>query len=117
MRNYNTDYLHGQDGIHCVEIVIPESFISAHDLYRTLSLYSLQNEPLADNPSGECHQSFHFMLYDWLRTLRLLLDDKRIQYTVIKRFSLADIHGDGKDTSSDTHLITSGAFMIYETAM
>lgn len=111
MRNYNAHYLHGKPGIQCVEVLIPGKFISANDLHRTLSLYSLQNEPVASNLPDQDHQRFHFMLYDWLRTLKLVLDDRKIPYAINKCFSLPDIHSEGNIMTVDQAYMTSDAML------
>jgi hypothetical protein len=112
MKNYNGYHLQSTPAIQCVEVLIPDKSISANDLYRTLSLYSLQNEALANNPTNADQQGFHFMLYDWLRTLKVVLDDRKIFYTIIKCFSLPDIHSNGNDAAADPAYIASDAMLI-----
>lgn len=77
-----------RSNILCLEVLIPKSFMlnSSHHLFRTLSLYSLHNHPVKGNPLPQASEMFHFMAYDWNRTIRDLLDERRIPYSILRHF-------------------------------
>jgi hypothetical protein len=66
-------------GIPCLEVLISKRAIDA-GLYATLSLYSLENRPVRKNLDIHHSEIFHFMLFDWERSLRMLLEDHNINF-------------------------------------
>jgi len=75
--------------IQCLEVLIPRSFIAngGHSLFRTLSLYSLHNHPIKSDPTLQHSEIFHFMVFDWKRTIKHMLEDRKIPYTVLQFFA------------------------------
>lgn len=53
-----------------------------HNLYNTLSTYSIDNGPVEKPQQEEGRVSFRFTEYDWNRTIRQLLYDNRIPVIV-----------------------------------
>lgn len=83
--------------IRCVEVMISGRNMSKiHDtLIWTLSVYSLENRPVKKNCIMES-EVFHFMDYDWHRTIKQLLEDAQIPYAVIGFFTLDNVfNGNG----------------------
>jgi len=87
--------------IQCIEVLIPKSFIvkSGHNLHWTLSVYSLENHPVTKNRSIHNSEIFHFMVYDWNRTIKELLENLKIPYSIIQYFSPDSIYADSVQTS------------------
>ena len=78
-----------KQGIPCLEVLIPKRSIDhCHNLHWTLSVYSLENHPAEKSRSLRNSEIFHFMVFDWERTLRKLLDDQQVSYSIIQHFSL-----------------------------
>ena len=67
-----------------VEIKLWEIYLlyNRHNLYNTLSTYSLDNGPVEKDQQEEGRVSFRFMSYDWDRTVKQLLYDHRIPVIV-----------------------------------
>lgn len=63
-----------------VEVKIWEAFLlyNRHNLYTTLSAYSLDNGPLEKDGNDLATVSFRFMARDWRNTLKDLLDQHNI---------------------------------------
>ena len=102
MRKSNPHTKNAQSNIQCLEVLIPRTFIanSSHNLYWTLSVYSLQNQPVRKNHAVRNSEIFHFMLYDWKRTIKQLLEDQQIPYSIIQYFSPETIYNDGAQNNS-----------------
>lgn len=97
MRESNTNAIKGKSNIQCVEVLILRNAVLYSDnLARTLSVYSLENQPVAKSIGLDNSEVFHFMLYDWKRTIRELLDDNKVSYSVIQFFTPDDIYSDDK---------------------
>ncbi len=77
-------------GIPCLEVLISKRAIDA-GLYATLSLYSLENRPVRKNLDIHHSEIFHFMLFDWERSLRMLLEDHNINFAVIQKFLVRNL--------------------------
>lgn len=85
-----------KSGIQCVEVLVSRSYIrdSGRNLFWTLSVYSLENHPVKRNRSLHNSEIFHFMVYDWQRTIKNLLEDQQVPYSVVQYFSPDSIHSD-----------------------
>ena len=84
-----------KEKIQCVEVLIPKDFVGKNDkLCHTLSLYSLQNEPVQTNPFIHYSQLYHFMVFDWKRTVKAMLEERRVPYTIVSYFSPTTIYSD-----------------------
>ncbi|MEX1240066.1 MAG: hypothetical protein WEB30_10125 [Cyclobacteriaceae bacterium] len=73
---------------------------SAHNLHWTLSVYSLENQPVKKNRSIHNSEIFHFMVYDWKRTIKQLLEVQKIPYSIIQYFSPETIYKDAMQDHS-----------------
>ncbi len=95
MKQNKGDAAQQQQNIQCVEVLILKDFLSRNaKLCHTLSLYSLQNGPVQNNPLINHTEMYHFMVYDWKRTIKALLEQLRIPYTILVYFSPKTIHSD-----------------------
>jgi hypothetical protein len=93
MRERNTDATKNKSAIQCIEVLISRNYIrnAPDNLYWTLSVYSLENRPVQKNRSLQNSEIFHFMTYDWKRTIQKLLDDRKVAYSIIQYFSADSI--------------------------
>ena len=89
MRTYEQDQIKGAPGIECLEVLISGNPLSDgnQSLFRTLSLYSLHNHPLQGNRLAQDSGIFHFMAFDWERTIKSLLEMRKVRFTVLRYFS------------------------------
>lgn len=101
-----------RSGIHCVEVLISKNHVGDyHDnIFWTLSVYSLENQPVKMNRDVNDFEIYHFMVYDWKRTIKQLLDDRQIPYSIIQQFSTATVYPErmGNDiqvTDNETALV------------
>jgi len=94
MRKSNPNTKNQKSKIQCLEVLIPKNFIvnSGHNLHWTLSVYSLENQPVKKNESIHNSEIFHFMVYDWNRTIKELLEDQKIPYSIIRFFTPVTIY-------------------------
>lgn len=85
-----------QSKIQCLEVLIPKNFIAkgGHNLHWTLSVYSLENQPVRKNRAIHNSEIFHFMVYDWNKTIKQLLEDHKIPYSIIQYFNPKTIYSD-----------------------
>ena len=83
-----------KSGIHCIEVLISKNHVGDyHDnIFWTLSVYSLENQPVKKNRDVNDFEIYHFMVYDWRRTIKQLLDDRQIPYSIIQQFSTATVY-------------------------
>jgi len=82
-------------GIPCVEVLVSRSSLTnTNNLLWTLSVYSLENRPV--KKLRELHNSeiFHFMVFDWKRTVKQLLERNKVSYSVIQFFTTDSINAD-----------------------
>lgn len=118
MKEGNRDDAKNRSAIQCIEVLIARNCIrnSSHNLFWTLSLYSLQNEPVKKNRSLHNSEIFHFMTYDWKRTIQKLLEDHKIQYSIIQYFSADNVFGDtaGASLQDDEQKFLAAASDISE---
>jgi hypothetical protein len=82
--------------IQCIEVLISKTSVagSRHDLQWTLSVYSLENQPVQKNRVVADMEIYHFMVYDWKRTINKILEDHQIRYSVIQYFTPETIYAD-----------------------
>ena len=97
-----TNVTTGKAQIQCLEVLISKtSKESMGNLQWTLSVYSLQNQPVRKNcaiPDGEI---FHFMVFDWKRTIKQLLDTHQVSYSVIQYFDTELLFSDSLKSTND----------------
>jgi hypothetical protein len=88
--------------IQCIEVLISKTSVagSRHDLQWTLSVYSLENQPVQKNRFVADMEIYHFMVYDWKRTINKILEDHQIRYSVIQYFTPETIYADAVDFCS-----------------
>ena len=93
MRESKTYAENKKSSIQCVEVLISKTFLTdAQDnLFWTLTVYSLENQPVSRQKSVFNSEVFHFMVYDWQRTIRQLLDKHQISYSIIQYFATESI--------------------------
>lgn len=86
-----------KSNIQCVEVLISRDATArgGHNLYWTLSVYSLQNSPAKKSRQLNNCEVFHFMVYDWNRTIQQLLEDHKVPYFVIQFFGTKNISDSG----------------------
>ncbi len=89
MKKSNTRAANSKPKIQCVEILVSNRPMSTghHNLLWTLSVYSLENQPVKKNLSLKDSEVFHFMVYDWNKTIKQLLDDHQVPYSIIQFFT------------------------------
>ena len=94
MRERNTDATRNKSAIQCIGVLISRNYIrnAADNIYWTLSVYSLENQPVQKNRLLHNSEIFHFMTYDWKRTIEKLLDDRKVPYSIIQYFSADSIY-------------------------
>lgn len=82
--------------IRCIEIILSQSDLerTGCNLRWTLSVYSLENQPFEIQLSEGRGQKFHFMVYDWRRTIKGLLENLTIPYKVTKYFVPDNVYCD-----------------------
>lgn len=117
LKTYQANHSDRNPGIACIQVLVPDEYISAKDLRRALAVYSLENAPLAGGAPDKHDRCFHFMLFDWLRTLKQLLDNRKIPYTVTRRFHLPDIHGIDKVNHFERAILHSGTMVLDKTTI
>ena len=94
MREHNT-HATNQSNIHCLEVLISKNHLTNNSgLLWTLSVYSLENQPVNKNRAIHNSDIFHFMVYDWKRTIKQLLEQHQVPYSVIQLFSIESIYSD-----------------------
>lgn len=77
----------GEAGIRCIEVLISRKLMSGSQLdLWPLSVYSLENNPVKQHYAEQGADVFHFMVYDWERTIKKILERNQIPYSVIQYF-------------------------------
>ena len=96
MRESNTRAVNQKPKIQCLEVLVSKNAIATngHNLHWTLSVYSLENHPVNKSLAIQNSEIFHFMVYDWKRTIKQLLDNHKIAYSIIEYFNPETIHAD-----------------------
>lgn len=80
-------------GIRCVEVLVSRKVAdNSRNILWPLSVYSLENQPVK-NAIPDC-EVFHFMLYDWKRTIQKELEDNQVPYSIIRFFRAETVHAD-----------------------
>jgi hypothetical protein len=89
MKKSNSRAANLKSKIQCIEVLVSKDSVykSSHNLQWTLSVYSLENAPAKRDLPLTNSEIFHFMVYDWTRTLKQLLDDHQIPYSIIQFFT------------------------------
>lgn len=102
MRKSNTRTKKQESKVQCIEVLIPRNFIlnSGNNLHWTLSVYSLENHPVRKNRGIHNSVIFHFMVYDWKRTIKDLLERHQIPYSIIQYFAPESIYSDAAQEES-----------------
>ena len=82
--------------IQCIEILVSKKYLqdNRNNLQWTLSIYSLENQPVEINRSLRNSEIFHFMVFDWKKTIKQLLDKSQVPYSIVQYFSPHAIHAD-----------------------
>ena len=95
-----------KQNIQCVEVLVSRNDVRAdiRNLFWTLSVYSLQNHPVKRSRTSNNSEVFHFMVYDWKRSLKKMLDEQRVPYSVVEYFSPDSIHADGQQRHVSTEI-------------
>lgn len=115
MKKTNSKAANQESSIQCVEVLISTTSLS-ENLRWTLSVYSLENNPVSPHPAIHNCEVYHFMTFDWRRTVRQLLENHPVPYLVIQYFSARDIHaGVEPSRSIDENTIHSALDQIEET--
>jgi hypothetical protein len=105
MEGMNSNVAEQDSKIQCIEVLISKTFKSGgSNLAWTLSVYSLENQPVQKDASFHNCDIFHFMIFDWRRTVRNLLDEHQVPYQIIQYFSPENIYGGVASSSFDTGL-------------
>ena len=75
--------------INCLEVLVPKMYLdnNVDNIYWTLTVYSLENAPVKKERSSEQSDTFRFMVYDWRRTIRKLLEHHQIPFSVVQYFT------------------------------
>jgi hypothetical protein len=94
MENSNPRAANKESKIQCIEVLVPKKSIatSGHNLHWTLSVYSLENQPVTKTKPFHNSEVFHFMVYDWKRTIKQLLEDHQIHYSIIQYFTAENLY-------------------------
>ncbi len=90
--------------VHCVEVLIAEDFLrhNPENLLWTLSVYSLENQPVKKDRDVSKAVIFHFMVYDWRRTIKDLLEIRQIPYSIVQYFDPESIYSDTRRSALES---------------
>jgi hypothetical protein len=89
--------------IQCLEVLISRNVLDkSPNLQWTLSVYSLENQPVGKSAAIDNSDIFHFMVFDWKRTIKKLLDDHQVTYSIITYFSPGSLYSDALHSGFDT---------------
>jgi two-component system, OmpR family, alkaline phosphatase synthesis response regulator PhoP len=85
MKKFPSGVKHPHDAI---EIQLWEIYLvrNRHHLYHTLSAYCLERKQHPQRQPESSKVSFHFMMYDWERTIRQLLTDNSIPFEITSTY-------------------------------
>jgi hypothetical protein len=83
-----------EEVVPCLEVSLSKKVIenSGSNLLWTLSVYSLDNQPLGSSVVQSDIISYHFMIYDWQKTIKHLLDEAGVPYTVLQYFTVDTLY-------------------------
>jgi hypothetical protein len=93
MKRNNSRAANAKAKVQCVEVLVSKDVVlrNGHNLHWTLCIYSLENEPVKKHLSLKDSAVFHFMVYDWNRTIKQLLDAHQIPYSIVQFFTPHDL--------------------------
>ena len=100
MRNSKEHATTSASAIRCLEVLISTKVLT-NNLQWTLSVYSLENQPVRGIATMENSITFHFMVFDWRRTIKKLLDDNQIPYTITQYFNAGSLYSESLSGGSD----------------
>lgn len=105
--------------IRCVEVMVSKEGLEKNTgLLWTLSVYSLENQPVVKTPAHDS-ELFHFMVFDWERTIKKLLASHQIAYLVMRHFSpesvLSELPVGSEDSVRDRDYMAAAA-AVHDTA-
>lgn len=104
----NRNATNQKSNVPCLEVLISKSFIAENDnLFWTLSIYSLENQPVEKSRSLHNAALFHFMLFDWERTIQNLLEGNQIPYSIVQYFTPETIYRESQLHSVSGHVLAS----------
>ena len=80
--------------VPCLEVSLSRKVIEicGSNLLWTLSVYSLDNRPLRSGMEQGETMNYHFMVYDWRKTIKQLLDDIDVPYTILQYFTVDTLY-------------------------
>lgn len=88
MRDRNSNATKETRDVRCMEVLISKRFIASRkDLLWTLSVYSLEHQPVKKNRELHNSEIYHFMVFDWERTIRNFLERNKVPYSIIEYFT------------------------------
>jgi hypothetical protein len=98
MENKTPVASHELNVVPCMEVSVSKEAIEnfGHNLLWTLSVYSLDNQPVKNLSGHGEATSYHFMVYDWKRTIQQLLAENSIPYYVVQYFALDTLYRPSK---------------------
>ena len=93
MEKSNTQSKNRPSEIQCIEVLVANTADhSSGSLRWTLSIYSLQNQPVSGDLSFHNCDIYQFMIFDWKRTIQKLLEKHQVSFCIIQYFSPGDAH-------------------------
>lgn len=88
MKDCNSNATKKAPTARCLEVLISRRFIAnSENLLWTLTVYSLENQPVKKNRALHHSEIFHFMVFDWERTIKALLEKNKVPYSIIQFFT------------------------------
>ena len=98
----NTYTKTSQSQVQCIEVLIAKDPIvnNTDNLFWKLSVYSLENQPVMKIPSLPNSEVFHFMVYDWKRTIKHLLEEHKISFSILQYFAPESVYADSLKTDA-----------------
>lgn len=91
MRESDQKSVGATPAINCLEVIIPRMYLdnNVDNIFWTLSVYSLENAPVQSSKNQD--DVFHFMVYDWKRTIEKLLKRHQIPFSIVQYFTFDNI--------------------------
>ena len=105
MRESSRPSVKKESNIPCIEVLISRDYIrdNGGNLFWMLSVYSLENQPVSRNRALHNSEIFHFMVFDWKRTIKKMLEDQQVPYSIVQYFSAESIHSDALQEAIGIH--------------
>jgi hypothetical protein len=96
MRESKSTTRKAASNIQCIEVLIAKPYLSqsSTNLFWTLSVYSLENHPVKTSHDIRNSEVFRFMVYDWKRTIKKLLEVHKVPYSIVHYFAPVSIYSD-----------------------